>query len=112
MIFLDFSSLAFALMLTFLPAEHWSLLERRAQVRLGPVQANRTSVYFWRNGYQPSFHRWQGLALNVGFLVFLWPIVKHVLSHRGRVGWSGVGMWRADVPKWLACSPCSSSSSR
>jgi hypothetical protein len=118
LVFFDFSSMAFAFLLTFIPAAYWGVLEEGSQLRLGRLRISRlgfyiavnvvaaaaAGLYFERNGYEESINRYQGLALNVGLLVFLWPIVRR-LARGPRPGWTGVPMWRRAVPRWAALLP-------
>jgi hypothetical protein len=119
MVFFDFSSLAFALMLVFIPQAYWDLLKEKSIVHVGPIHLHRVTIYFgvnvllaiaagiyfWWYGYQRSFHRWQGLALNVSFLIFIWPMVQQIFKGRQRIRWAGVSMWNRNVPWWWAVFP-------
>ncbi len=112
-VFFDFSSMAFALMLAFVPSVHWSLLAARPAVRLGALHVRRLDLYvganvlagvaagvfFWFHGYDKVFHKWQGLALNASFLVVVAPMIS-----RG-IGWAGVPIWGARPPSWSVALP-------
>ncbi len=123
MVFFDFSSLAFALLLTFLPRAQWDLILQRPIGTRG-LQIDRVSCYFFlnvlvaclagiyfyrhgldRSGFDRSFHRWQGLGLNFGFLCFVWPVVREAGRFRRGIGWAGVPMWNRQVPKVWAVLP-------
>jgi hypothetical protein len=111
LVFTDFSSLAFALMLGFVPAAQFDLIAR-APIRLGRLRLQRATFYLLLNvavavaagiygslpGPQSVIHRWQGLGLNIGFLVLIWPILADRFSSR-RTEWSGVPVWRP-LPWW------------
>jgi hypothetical protein len=119
MVFFDFSSLAFTLLLTFIPRPYWDLMREKSVVDMGLIRLHRVSMYFyintiaavaaglyfWQHGYRPSFHRWQGRALVLGSVVFLWPILQQMFKGRQRVRWGGVPMWSRNTPGWLVTFP-------
>jgi len=112
LVYTDFSSLAFALMLGFVPAAQFDLIAN-APIRLGRLRLKRATFYLLLNvavavvagiygsrpGPQSVIHRWQGLGLNIGFLVLIWPILADRFSSQ-RTEWSGVSVWRPRFPWW------------
>jgi hypothetical protein len=118
-VFFDFSSLAFALMLTFIPRSYWDLIKEKSMVRMGPIPLHRVDmyfyanvivavaagIYFWQHGYQRSFHRWQGLVLILGSVIFMWPVIQQLFKDRWRMKWYGVSMWNRNAPRWCAVLP-------
>ncbi|MBV7334381.1 hypothetical protein KFU94_40330 [Chloroflexi bacterium TSY] len=119
MVFFDFSSMAFALLLTFLPHPYWDLIMGKSAVQWGSLRLQRAHVYFWcnvvvaivagfyfwQNGYQPAFHRWQGLALNIGFLLVIWPLLWHIAKKLPSFQWPGVPMWNRQASGWWVLFP-------
>lgn len=115
----DFSSLAFALLLTFVPAAYWTVLSDSSEVRIGRIRIDRVGFYVWINvamavlagiNYQlldpwSPFHRFQGLALNIGVAVFVWPMIRQALRRSPRIAWSGVPIWGSTTPKLALLLP-------
>lgn len=114
--FFDFSSLAFALLLLFIPAAHWRLVEESPVVRIGRLRVRRLGLYVYVNAamalaaglyiarYGWEQLPWQGLALDAALLIVLWPILVRLV--RGpRPRWAGVPMWTPRVPRWAVALP-------
>jgi hypothetical protein len=118
-VFFDFSSLAFALFLAFVPASYWALLGEESAVHVGPIRLQRYQAYlyinaiaalaaggfFWTYGYSARVHRVQGAALVSASLVFLWPWIKQIFKGRQRIPWDGVAIWGRNMSRWSVALP-------
>lgn len=119
LVFFDFSSMAFAFFAAFVPASYWRAWTDHRSARLGPVALDRLGLYLLLTigagvgagimilitGSLSWYDRVQGLALNAGFAVLVWPIVRTLLGRGGVRDWSGVPAWTASAPAWGAVLP-------
>lgn len=121
LVFFDFSSLAFAMLLTFVPPAYWQIMERdSALISWRGRRLDRTSAYVFINiavalvagvliqafGEANRIHQLQGLGLIFAVAVFLWPIFAHLIRARPPVPWSGVPIWRPwPAPRWAVALP-------
>ena len=116
--FFDFSSLAFALFLVFVPGAYWNLITE-SPIRVGPIRLRRDMAYLIINaiaavaagilfaiyGYREPVHRMQGGLFALASIIFLWPWLRQILAKGRRVRWEGVPMWGAHVSRWWVVFP-------
>lgn len=117
MVFFDFSSMAVALLLLFLPQAYWERMEAAA-VRV-PWLMHRATVYIIPNTIMAvaagsallagvddmKIHAFQGLIFNLSVLFFLWPMFMMAWRWRTSPKWTGVPIWNRRSPWWLAALP-------
>jgi hypothetical protein len=101
--FVDFGTLAFALLFTFIPPTYLRLLDEHPHVQIGKYQIHRVHGYFWvllLSSALAGIHYQldlklgdikflNGLLLFVGVLLLIWPILQRLCSAQ-RLPWSGV----------------------
>ena len=121
LVFVDFSSVAFAMLLTFIPLAYWRIIEGDpAQISWGGLRLDRPSAYVLINlalavaagvlilftGVTNRVHQLQGLGLISATAVFIWPILAHRIRARPPVPWTGVPIWRPwRSPRWAVALP-------
>lgn len=119
--FFDFSSLAVAILLTFIPPAYLEIMERRstlaiwrgrrldrtsAYVLINVIVALAAGVFIHVSGLSVRVGRVQGLAFIVALGIFVWPIIAHLIRDRPRVAWRGVPIWSQRIsPRWAVVVP-------
>jgi hypothetical protein len=120
--FVDFQSIAVALLLAFVPKPVLVTWAQHRHIRLGSVRFERVHAYVALNlmaGLLTGIHvlvtplfepsnvkALQGLLFNGGVLLLIWPIIRGVLSGpRGRRRWGGVSVFHSRTPKFLYLVP-------
>lgn len=101
--FVDFSSLAFALFLCFIPREYLTILDKNSKIKFFGHQIHRINVYFLislLNSLLTGIHYQlglnlgdmtflQGMIFNIGIFSLMWPILL-TLSSPQRLPWEGM----------------------
>lgn len=101
--FVDFSSLAFALLLCFVPRNYLDVLEKESHVKVLGQRIHRVHLYFLTvvlNGILTGLHYRIGLGLgdmmflhgiifNVGAFILAWPLLAALFSSQP-LPWQGV----------------------
>ena len=117
LIFFDFTALAFALLLMFVPDAQWHVLAQKATFQCGALRIRRGTLYFacfavatcttglllWSDPGGIGHHRWQVLAIDGGYLFVVWPVVSSVWH--GETVWRGTPVWSGGAPRWTAVLP-------
>ena len=116
--FVDFQSLAIALIMTFVPAGVLDAWNRRRTVSLLGVSMHRVHAYFLLNliggfasGFNAYFHNFidikvlSGVLFNIGLLILLWPIITDVCSRDRTWRWDGVQVLDRRTPGFLYIFP-------
>ena len=112
--FADFGSLAFALLLTFIPYNYFQLLSN-ANVDFWGFKIHRVYIYLIINvigGIILGIHfqiypfldsntmytTVSGILLNLASLIFIWPILSIILIPSHRLPWGGVSILNRKIP--------------
>jgi hypothetical protein len=108
--FVDFGSLAFALLFTFVPLVYLDLMTGRLQLPLVRWAVPRVHVYVALNivaGVASGMHRRLVAAVifNAATLVILWPMLRALAAQLPRVAWPGVALRSRVTPAWLYLFP-------
>lgn len=108
--FVDFSSLAFALLFCYIPQNYLDLLDKNSSIKLFRYQIHRAHAYFltfllgslltglhyrmgWDFGDMPFLH---GIVFLVGAAILIWPILAELFSPK-RLPWRGVPLLNEQV---------------
>jgi hypothetical protein len=119
--FVDFSSLAMALLLTYIPPAYWRVMEREstligwrgrridrttAYVLINVAVALAAGAFIQVSGVSIRVHQVQGLGFIFALAIFVWPILAHQIRGRPRIAWEGVPMGLARIaPRWAVVLP-------
>jgi hypothetical protein len=108
--FVDFGSLALALLYTFVPRPYRDLLTARLRVPLVDRRVPRGHAYFAicvLAGISAGLGRrlLGGLLFNLAALVFIWPLVSAVVAPRPKPAWTGVPIAGGLTPRWMFLFP-------
>ena len=112
--FADFGSLAFALLLTFIPANYFQLLSN-AHLKIRNFRIHRLYAYFILNviggmifgihfqilpvlDNRTMYTTVSGLLLNLASLIFIWPILSILFIPSKRLPWNGVAIVNRKIP--------------
>lgn len=112
--FIDFGSLAFALLFAFIPFNYLDLLEKHSALKFGRFSISRIHGYFsilifisLLNGlhYQlgiplGDIKFLSGVFLNAAAIIFVWPILKTLCS-KECLPWHGVTIWPSKTPMFI-----------
>ena len=112
--FVDFSSLAVALLFAFIPRQQFALLATNSSLSIGSRRIYRVHAYFFilvLGGILTAIHYrldfdigdivfLNGLLLATAALVLIWPILKNLVSPRP-VPWAGVPIWAPQPPRFF-----------
>ncbi len=112
--FVDFGTLAFALLFAFIPPNYFELLKSKPNLHLGNYQIHRVYGYFLillfnsiLSGiyYQLGFNLGNikfinGLLMNLAVIVMVMPILQTLCSSN-RLPWKGVVLWTKQTPKFI-----------
>ena len=113
--FVDFGTLAFALLFTFIPSNYLQLIDKQHSLKLGKYQIHRVYSYFlillfgsilagiyYELGIDLGDIKFiNGLLLNVAVILLIWPILKELCS-ANRQSWAGVVLWTKQTPKFMS----------
>jgi hypothetical protein len=115
--FVDFATLAFPLLFTFIPANYYQVLNKNANLRLSRLRVDRAHAYLAINviggaytgiytHIAPLFNKFfvTGMLFNLAALVFIWPIL-YTLFSPSPPEWGGVPVLNRDMPKFLYLFP-------
>jgi hypothetical protein len=115
--FVDFGTLAFALLFTFVPADYYQMLNRPVNLRFSGLLVDRAHVYFaitligaaYTGIYDhiyPLLNKFfvTGMLFNFAVLVFIWPILSALFSPSPPV-WRGVSIFNNNMPEFLYLFP-------
>lgn len=107
--FVDFGSLALALLFTFVPPAYQELVGERVRVPLIRRLVPRPILYFALCvvvGLVNARSRvGAGLLFNGAALILLWPMLAAFLGRRPRPAWPGVPLASPLTPRWLFVFP-------
>jgi hypothetical protein len=116
--FVDFQSIALALLLCFVPPGVYRACFADARLRLGRISLHRVHVYLGLNGicgaliglhtlYVPFLEprSLSGLVFNGSVIVLLWPLLTALVSENRQWQWRGVSVWPASTPRLLLVFP-------
>lgn len=119
--FVDFQSLALALLLTFVPKPVLQSWGRERHFRLGTLKLDRVYTYIALNLvagaltgihmhvtplFEPSnVEAMQGIFFNGGVLILLWPLFIALLRRNRDWRWRGVSVFDRRTPKFLYLLP-------
>ena len=112
--FVDFSSLAFCLIFSFVPTAYMNVLADSANIKVLSLNLNRLHAYFLilivsglllgvHNHIFPisGAHTIHGIAFNIACLVVAWPILTTLLQRKSTPVWRGVKVLNERSPKFL-----------
>ncbi|MEQ8384030.1 MAG: hypothetical protein RH949_16880 [Coleofasciculus sp. A1-SPW-01] len=113
--FVDFGTLAFALLFVFIPPNYLNLLFDNPHVKLGKYNIHRVYGYFlilllgsflslihYRlNIDLGDMNLLNGLLLDFAEVIFILPILQNLCS-ANRLPWTGVPLWTKDTPKFTS----------
>ena len=113
--FVDFGTLAFALLFTFIPPNYFELLKSKSSLQLGKYRIHRVHSYFLIllfGSILSGIHYWlgadlgdikflNGLLLNLAVILLIWPILQTLCS-ANRLPWKGVPLWTKQTPKFIS----------
>jgi hypothetical protein len=112
--FVDFSSLAFTFLLTFIPKNYYETIHARPSVRILNYQVHRARVYFILNAiggvltsvyfyFYPEFNIKviTGILLNAGAIIFIFPVLSVLFSLGKRPPWPGVTIFNGKTSKFV-----------
>ena len=113
--FVDFGTLAFPLLFTFIPSAYYQVLDRNADFRFSKLVAHRVHVYFAINIFGAAYtgiytHVYPlvnnvfvtGMFFNLAVLVFIWPFLAALFSPSPPV-WGGVPVLNQKDAQDIAC---------
>ena len=114
--FVDFGTLAFALLFTFIPSNYLDLLKSKPTLKLGKYRIHRIQAYFLillfgsiftgidygLGFYLGDIIFLHGLLLNWAVIILIWPILQTLCSGN-RIPWRGVSLWTKQTPKFTIC---------
>ncbi|MBA2520978.1 MAG: hypothetical protein H0V24_15045 [Chloroflexia bacterium] len=108
--FVDFGSLALALLFTFVPRAYLDLLNTRLRVPASGLVLYRAHLYFAITilaAIASGLHRRlvSGLLFGLAALVFIWPLLSALAGGPGRPAWPGVPLSTRRTPRWLFVFP-------
>jgi hypothetical protein len=108
----DFSSLAFAFLLTFIPKDYYEIIEANSSVRILNHEISRVHIYFILNAFggvlsginklfYPALNTTvpTGILLNTAMIIFIFPILAIPLSRGNLPSWRGVPVISRESPK-------------
>jgi hypothetical protein len=119
--FVDFQSLAIALLLAFVPRPVLETWAQERSLRLGSLRFDRVHAYVGLNliaGLLTGIHilvtplfepsnvaAMQGVLFNGGVLILIWPILAGLLRATRGPRWGGVSVFHHRTPKFLYLLP-------
>jgi hypothetical protein len=115
-LFVDFASLALAILFTFVPRPYIELLNGRVRVPIAGFELQRAHLYFAicvLAGVITGPHGLAryidvrlvaGIVFNAAALAFIWPLLSALASHP-RPAWVGVSLASRVTPKWMFILP-------
>ncbi len=119
--FVDFQSLAMALLVTFVPKPVLAVWSQERHLRLGSLRFDRVHVYVGLNLlagiltgihilvtplFEPSnIKAMQGILFNGGVLILIWPLLSALLRGTREWRWNGVSVFDRRTPKFLYLLP-------
>lgn len=119
--FVDFQSIALALILAFVPRPVVQAWGRERRLQLGALGVDRVHAYVGLNllaGLLTAFHVFvtplfeppsvkamQGILFNGGVLILLWPLLVGLLRGTRDWRWRGVSVFDRRTPKFLYLLP-------
>lgn len=108
--FVDFGSLALALLFTFIPPPYLNLLNSHVHLSGLHLSMHRAQLYFAINvlgGIVSGLHRRlaAGILFNVAALVLIWPVLSALATPPPRPDWPGVSLSSRSTPKWMFIFP-------
>lgn len=107
--FVDFGSLALALLFTFVPAAYQKLMGGPLRLPVGNLSLRRPQLYFalcLAAGFIGVHSRLAaGIMFNVAALVLIWPLLFALVGRPPRPAWPGVPVKSRLTPRWLYVFP-------
>jgi hypothetical protein len=108
--FVDFGSLALALLFAFVPRGYLDLLNTRLRVPAAGLVLYRAHLYFAITilaAIASGLHRRlvSGLLFGLAALVFIWPVLSALAGGSRRPAWPGVPLSSRRTPGWLFVFP-------
>jgi hypothetical protein len=108
--FVDFGSLAFALLFTFVPVAYLDLMTGSLRLPIVRWTVPRAHAYVGLNivaGVASGMHRRLVAAVifNAAALIVLWPMLRALAAQVPRVVWPGVALRSRLTPGWLYLFP-------
>lgn len=107
--FVDFGSLALALLFTFVPRPWFDLLNSPVRLPIVGLPVRRVYLYGAINvltavaGLQSLLLK--GLIFNVAALAFIWPLIVAAIAPPPRPAWAGVPLTSRLTPRWMLVFP-------
>ena len=118
--FVDFSALAFSLLLTFIPSSYYQVINNYANIYFGTIRINRVHIYFIINaiggifsGINSNFDFYplltikfiSGIFFNFASFIFIMPILSMLFLPSSRPAWVGVPVLNKKMPKFMLVFP-------
>ena len=108
--YVDFSTLALALLFAFLPRPWFEVMSRPARLPWIGRPVQRVHLYLLLCLLSGLFAGLRqrltaGLVFNLALLVLLWPVLSAAVAARPKPVWDGVPLSLARTPRWLLLFP-------